>query len=678
MPRLILKNRVLADVALPVRGALALVGRGPEAHVRIDHPSVSRVHARLEAVAGAWTVHDLDSRNGTWVNDERAVGATPLANGDRLKFGESEAVFDDADAAEAPAPRARRAAAAAVSVTYAVPERRVDTTPSVATTTLPATNGAADEAGARGAAKRRALPWIVGLLAIVGLAVGAFFALRTPPPADAAEATGPRPYRDALDDPAFVAAADAAAAAARTGRPAPAAAPAEPRGETPRDAVAPPADVAADGMMVDAASRSTAEEPERRGAPHGDGMTAADEPTMEGADVAMDGISAPPKPVPTPTESPPAVVVDPPTTPPPPPADPARPRRVPTLDERFRFRRLAYDLWGRPPTEDELAEFAAAGREATVDRLLGSRERWEAWYEDELYDLLLIDEFRPGADRLDDLPGRLADGRTNVRDALAEIAKSQQFNARNPGNDTYVTVVFEQFLGITVQSEKALLEEGKRMYDGRAATIFGKRGRSQADFVDIALAEPRFAATYRRPACDGPPRRGAAAGRLGTVDARRARGPGALRRRRARDPLVRRVDEGARRRAQKVRPPFRDGPVARPPAPRADVSGAAEPAERLAGAHRPGGPPQPRHRRDAQLRGGRRAEEGRDGSRRVDPRTLRAALGAAADPERTVGVPLRVEEPRLPPDHRAACAADVRGVRSLLTAPRPTPRRRRP
>lgn len=497
MPRLILKNRVLADVALPVRGALALVGRGPEAHVRIDHPSVSRVHARLEAVDGAWTVHDLDSRNGTWVNDERAVGATPLANGDRLKFGEAEAVFDDADAAEVPAPRPRRAAAAAVSVAFSVPERRVDTTPSVATTTIPATNGAAGEARTRGATKPRALPWIVGLLAVAGLAVGAFFALRTPPPADAAAATGPRPFRDALDDPAFVAAADAEAAAARAGRPAPAAASAESRRDVAHDAEVPPADAPADEMIVDAASRPTSEEPERRGAPHGDGMTATDETTMmDGAAGVMDGASTPPTPVPPTPESPPVVVDAPPTTSPPPPSDPARPRRAPTLDERFRFRRLAYDLLGRPPTEDELAEFAAAGREATVDRLLGSRERWEAWYEDELYDLLLIDEFRPGADRLDDLPGRLADGRTNVRDALAEIAKSQQFNARNPGNDTYVTVVFEQFLGITVQSEKALLEEGKRMYDGRAATIFGKRGRSQADFVDIALAEPRFAATY--------------------------------------------------------------------------------------------------------------------------------------------------------------------------------------
>jgi hypothetical protein len=178
------------------------------------------------------------------------------------------------------------------------------------------------------------------------------------------------------------------------------------------------------------------------------------------------------------------------------PPETAAPRRAPTPDERYAFRRLYLELLGRPPSEDELAVAAAAGAESTADRLLAGRERWDSWFEDELYGFLLIDEFRPGADRMGDLPGRLAARRIGVRDALGEIAKSQQFNARNPGNDTYVTVVLEQLLGMTVQKEPRTLEIGKAMYDGRAATLFGRRGRSQADFVDIVLDQPAFAATY--------------------------------------------------------------------------------------------------------------------------------------------------------------------------------------
>jgi hypothetical protein len=56
-----------------------------------------------------------------------------------------------------------------------------------------------------------------------------------------------------------------------------------------------------------------------------------------------------------------------------------------------------------------------------------------------------------------------------------------------------VTVVLEQFLGVVVQNETSLLEAGKKMYDGRATTLFGKSGRSQSDFVDLVVSDRRFA-----------------------------------------------------------------------------------------------------------------------------------------------------------------------------------------
>ncbi len=108
------------------------------------------------------------------------------------------------------------------------------------------------------------------------------------------------------------------------------------------------------------------------------------------------------------------------------------------------------------------------------------------------------------------LPDRLALGASTVRDATREIVVSAEFNARNPGNDTFVTVVLEQLLGVVVQKEPKLLEAGKRMYDGVAAKLWGEVGRSQADVVRIALARREFAdrfvaRQYRRVfACDAP------------------------------------------------------------------------------------------------------------------------------------------------------------------------------
>jgi SARP family transcriptional regulator, regulator of embCAB operon len=49
---------------------------------------VSRVHARLERVAGDWTVRDDGlSRNGTWVNGERLHGTRRLVDGDTVRVG---------------------------------------------------------------------------------------------------------------------------------------------------------------------------------------------------------------------------------------------------------------------------------------------------------------------------------------------------------------------------------------------------------------------------------------------------------------------------------------------------------------------------------------------------------------------------------------------------------------
>lgn len=70
-------------------GATKTVGRAPRADFVLEAALVSRLHCRLTATDSAIDVVDLDSTNGTYINDQRVRNGT-LANGDRLKVGRIE------------------------------------------------------------------------------------------------------------------------------------------------------------------------------------------------------------------------------------------------------------------------------------------------------------------------------------------------------------------------------------------------------------------------------------------------------------------------------------------------------------------------------------------------------------------------------------------------------------
>ncbi len=63
-----------------------ILGRGIDADLVIDRDAVSRRHARLYRREGAWYVCDLQSTNGTYIDDQ-PVQDQPLRHGDRLKIG---------------------------------------------------------------------------------------------------------------------------------------------------------------------------------------------------------------------------------------------------------------------------------------------------------------------------------------------------------------------------------------------------------------------------------------------------------------------------------------------------------------------------------------------------------------------------------------------------------------
>ncbi len=67
-------------------------GRHPDSDIFLDDVTVSRRHAEFHREGGTFTVRDVGSLNGTYVNRERVEAAT-LANGDEVQIGKFRLVF---------------------------------------------------------------------------------------------------------------------------------------------------------------------------------------------------------------------------------------------------------------------------------------------------------------------------------------------------------------------------------------------------------------------------------------------------------------------------------------------------------------------------------------------------------------------------------------------------------
>lgn len=69
------------------------IGRTAENLLQIEEGSVSSRHAELTKLdTGGWLLRDLNSTNGTFVNDQQ-IDEALLKDGDTVRFGKIEAVF---------------------------------------------------------------------------------------------------------------------------------------------------------------------------------------------------------------------------------------------------------------------------------------------------------------------------------------------------------------------------------------------------------------------------------------------------------------------------------------------------------------------------------------------------------------------------------------------------------
>lgn len=65
------------------------VGRDVDNEVTINDVEVSRHHARLVRSGDTFTIQDLGSTNGTFINEQRISGMMPLQSGDSVRMGDN-------------------------------------------------------------------------------------------------------------------------------------------------------------------------------------------------------------------------------------------------------------------------------------------------------------------------------------------------------------------------------------------------------------------------------------------------------------------------------------------------------------------------------------------------------------------------------------------------------------
>jgi Nif-specific regulatory protein len=91
-PRLAAITGKLKDTVIAMSEGPVLIGRQTGANLRIRNAAVSRRHALIEKDGDKYIIADLDSRNGTFVND-LPVKRCELHHGDRVQIGESQFFF---------------------------------------------------------------------------------------------------------------------------------------------------------------------------------------------------------------------------------------------------------------------------------------------------------------------------------------------------------------------------------------------------------------------------------------------------------------------------------------------------------------------------------------------------------------------------------------------------------
>lgn len=97
MPKLVVTVEDQALSEWPLDDQEVMIGRGPDCHIVVRDPLVSRHHAKIAKAYGGYFVEDLDSTNGVTVNGRR-VRKQMLKYGDRIQIGTHDLCLTPEDA----------------------------------------------------------------------------------------------------------------------------------------------------------------------------------------------------------------------------------------------------------------------------------------------------------------------------------------------------------------------------------------------------------------------------------------------------------------------------------------------------------------------------------------------------------------------------------------------------
>lgn len=111
---LMFEKKLVKEV--PVGNRPVGIGRSPDNDLPVDNLAVSNHHARVYFEAGRLIVEDLDSLNGTFVNDLRVERAT-LHDGDSIWIGKHHIKVDASGAAPISVESRRKTAAPSINET---------------------------------------------------------------------------------------------------------------------------------------------------------------------------------------------------------------------------------------------------------------------------------------------------------------------------------------------------------------------------------------------------------------------------------------------------------------------------------------------------------------------------------------------------------------------------------
>ena len=93
MPKLISESKEFPGLVIELSGPRLGVGRVDGNEVQIVHGSISSRHGELVLEGAEYRVRDLESTNGTRVNDEKITEAL-LQDRDRVQFGQVPFVYE--------------------------------------------------------------------------------------------------------------------------------------------------------------------------------------------------------------------------------------------------------------------------------------------------------------------------------------------------------------------------------------------------------------------------------------------------------------------------------------------------------------------------------------------------------------------------------------------------------